>query len=316
MNRYKNWMTFTFDDHYDRKVKVDSHLKINFKIPGDTQFLPYFEALKNNARVMRDSFAEPFDVLFSGGTDSEAAVRTFKDLGIKHNTFIFRYENDLNIRCIQSAEEICKSLNIPYKIIDFNLKKFYETEAFDLFDKTLCPAVSSLSRLKWLDYLDNIPVNCGGEPHWIRTLDGDYSVKSDWRYYIEEMFSFFALNSKVLNRVMIDEWFTFTPQPMMSFHKEPLIKKLINDEFTGKQGTISSRIPVYQTYWPETKMRPKLTGYEGPTGTAWVDLPPYFKDFYKNNKKMIGVTNTKISYSLQEFESIFQNCPGFTLSEY
>jgi hypothetical protein len=115
---------------------------------------------------MRDSFSEPFDVLLSGGIDSEVMVRTFKDLGITHNTFIFRYEDDLNIRDINSSIQICEALNIPYKIIDFNLSKFYEQDAKDIFEKTLVPDVASLSRIKWLDYLDNIPVFGEGEPYW------------------------------------------------------------------------------------------------------------------------------------------------------
>ena len=130
MERYKNWMTFSFDGiEQSPKQTYKSILSLNFNVPKDIKNMSYYDALKENARVMRDSFSEPFDVLLSGGIDSEVMVRTFKDLGIAHNTFIFRYEDDLNIRDINSSIQICQTLNIPYKIIDFNLSKFYEQDA-------------------------------------------------------------------------------------------------------------------------------------------------------------------------------------------
>jgi len=254
---------------------------------------------------MRDSFSEPFDVLLSGGIDSEVMVRTFKDLGIKHNTFIFRYEDDLNVRDINSSIQICEALNIPYKIIDFNLSKFYETDAIDIFNKTLVPDVASLSRFKWLDYLDNIPVFGEGEPYWKRDLAGDYTKKSPWSFHLTERQFFISLNSHYVNRPIVGEWYLYTPDITISHYQEPAIQRLLDDVLIGKQSTLSSRLPLHRNYWPDIRDKSKLTGYEGPTGKPLENPPKCFIKFYLENK-LGDLTNLSFTYSVEEMNSIFK----------
>ena len=89
MERYKNWMTYTFDGIPDSaKSNRRSFLDLHFNVPDDIVPMSYYDALKLNATIMRDSFSEPFDVLLSGGIDSEVMVRTFKDLGIEKKDII------------------------------------------------------------------------------------------------------------------------------------------------------------------------------------------------------------------------------------
>lgn len=307
MERYNNWMTFSFDGvPMAHKQTRGSLLELHFNIPSTIKKLSYFDALYYNAQVMRDSYNEPFDVLLSGGIDSEVIVRTFKDLKIKHNTFIFRYENNLNIRDVTSAIDICTSLNIPYTIIDFNLQNFYESgEASLILDKTLTHNLASLSKIKWLDYLDNIPVSGVAEPHWRRNLVGDYSKKSDWTFHLYEWELFYSLNQKMLGRTIIGEWFHYTPQLLMSFHTAPVINDVINDRVPGKQGTHTSRIPMYQHIWPDIKNKPKLSGYEG-NGTPSIDTAPqFFKDFGMKHGTT-NITNASFLYSLEDIDTIFK----------
>jgi hypothetical protein len=306
MERYENWMSFSFDGiPRASKQTKESILELHFDVPKNTQSLSYIAALHTNASIMRDSFTEPFDVLLSGGIDSEVVVRTFKDLGIKHNTFIFKYEDDLNIRDIRSSVQICNSLNIPYKIIDFNLSKFYETDAGPIFEKTLIPNVASLSRIKWLDYLDNIPVFAEGEPYWKRNLAGDYSVKSPWTFHLSERELFISLNSKYINRPIIGEWYQYTPHVMMSYYQEPLIDKLLNDKLIGKESTLSSRLALHRQFWPDIVEKSKLTGYEGPTGKPLENPPRFFKKFYLQHH-MGYLTNLNFTYSIDDMNKIFK----------
>jgi hypothetical protein len=305
MERYKNWMTYTFDGIPDSaKSNRRSFLDLHFNVPDDIVPMSYYDALKLNATIMRDSFSEPFDVLLSGGIDSEVMVRTFKDLGIAHNTFIFRYEDNLNIRDMNSSIQICEALNIPYKIIDFNLSKFYETEAADIFSKTLVPDVASLSRIKWLDYLDNVPVFGEGEPYWKRDLGGDYTKKSPWSFHFSERQFFLSLNSHYINRPIIGEWYLYTPYITMNYHNEELIQNLLNDKILGKESTLSSRLPLHRNFWPDIKEKSKLTGYEGPTGEPLKNPPKFFIDFYLENN-LSDLTNLNFTYSTEDMNTIF-----------
>lgn len=307
MERFQNWMSYSFDGiPNSSKTSRSSFLELHYNVPKDIKSMSYYEALKQNAMILRDNYNEPFDVLLSGGIDSEVMVRTFKDCGIKHNTYIFKYEDDLNIRDINSSVQICEALNIPYKIIDFNLFKFYDTEAVEIFEKTLVPDVASLSRLKWLEYLDNIPVYAEGEPYWKRDLLGDYTQKSNWSLHLAERHFFASLTTDYHKRTVIGEWYLYTPYIMMNYHSEILVQNLLDDKIIGKQSTLSSRLRLHREFWPDIKDKSKLTGYEGPNGKPLENPPAFFIKFYLQNQ-LSNLTNLSFSYTMNDLNKIF-NC--------
>jgi hypothetical protein len=250
---------------------------------------------------MRDSYNEPFDVCLSGGLDSEIVVRVFKDVGIKHNTFIFKLENDYNIRDFTNAVKICKELDIKYTIIDFNLQNFFENEAEALFKKTMIPYVGRLPRLKFLDYLDNIPIYCDGEPYWKRKLQEDYNLKSDWHFYLTEDAYSVSIYANQINRIVIGDWYEFTPDIIMSYHSLPYVKRLFNDEIYGKTSNISSKVIIHKEFYPTIEDKIKLIGYEGPNGTQG-SRPKFMDDFY--NQFMSIINNTSFHYSSNELDDL------------
>jgi hypothetical protein len=268
MQRFNNWMSYSFDSvEYGKKLTKESIFSINFNKKIKKNSIPgYKDALYNNARIMRDSFTEPFDVLLSGGIDSEIVVRIFKDLGIKHNTFIFRLENDYNIRDVNDAIAICQQINIPYSIIDFNLQHFFENDALHYFNSSLVPRAGRLPRLKWIEYLDNIPVFCDGEPYWKRSNGDDYSKKSEWHLQLEEGAYSSSIYGHNIDRTVIGDWYEYTPEIILSHMQHPITQKLLNDQLHGKLSSWSSRYPMHQEIWPEVKTRKKLVGYEGILG--------------------------------------------------
>ena len=163
------WLSWSYNNiPYSHRVNKDDVYKFHIDVQNNLPVKSYYEEIYNNARAMRDYFTGKFDVLLSGGIDGEVIVRTFKDLGITHNTFIFQYEDDYNYREVASAIDICKCLNIPYKIVDLNLRKFFENDAYDLFKASSCIRAGRLPHLKFFDYLDNIPIKREGERYWWR----------------------------------------------------------------------------------------------------------------------------------------------------
>jgi len=301
MIRYNNWMTYCFDG-VENIVKPNETSIFSVKFNSSQILdLSYKDALFRNATIMRDSYSEPFDVMLSAGIDSEVVVRTFKTLGIKHNTFIFRLEDNINVRDVVGAIKLCDELNIPYKIIDFNLNQFFDTDALDLYNKTFIPRAARLARVKWVDYLDNLPVFCDGEPYWKRMLKGDYSEKSDWKMYFGEDAYTNGFYAKHINRTVISDWYEYTPEVMVSYCKHPLIQALLNDELVGKQSSWSSRYPLHREIWPEVEDRIKLLGYEGVNG-APTDMPQCIIDFQKN--VCDKAVNTTYMFNQQEFKSL------------
>lgn len=265
MSNLNGWLSWSFNDvpFGLRKNKNDVYkFKINpLKVSEPVK--SYKEELYNNARLMRDYYVGKFDVLLSGGIDSEIVVRTFKDLMIPHNTYIFKYENNINYKDVTSAIDIATSLNIPYKIIDFNLEKFFNTDAYDIFQKSGCIRAGRLPHLKFFDYLDNIPIMGDAEPYWLRILENDYSKKSDWIFPFNESNHNASMYLHSIDRANVCDWYEFNPNLIKAFNELPLIQDLINDKVPGKLSCWTSRIPIHAEIWPDIKHKHKLTGYEG-----------------------------------------------------
>jgi hypothetical protein len=295
------WLSWSYNDvpYSTRTDKNDVYkFHINVDIP---QAKSYYEEIYDNSRAMRDYFTDEFDVLLSGGIDSEVIVRTFKDLGIKHNTFIFRYEDSYNYREVASATDICQCLNIPYKIIDFNLKKFFENEAYDLFKYSGCIRAGRLPHLKFFDYLDGIPVMGEGEGYWWRDKGTDYTTKGVWTFPMNESNHNGSMYLHKLGRENLCDWYEFTPTFIKSFSELPIVRQLINDEHVGKQSTWSSRLAIHRVLWPDIKDKGKLIGYEQdkPAGS----YPQFMIDMQDVMEKEIG-PGYEAWYTKEELDKI------------
>ena len=301
MIRYESWMSYNYDGvEYGLKNIASSSFTLNFNKPAKLK-ISYRNALYRNASLMRESFNEPFDLCLSGGIDSEVIARVFKDLGIKHNTFIFKFENDHNVKDVTNAVCLCKNLNIKYQIIDFELEKFFNNEAHYYAEKSMCAKAARLPRLKWIEMLDNIPVFGDGEPYWIRDKGGDYSKKSNWYFHLSEEGYAGSMYSRQINRTVISDWYEYTPEVLTSFYELPYLKSLINDEIIGKQSTYSSRSKIHQHIWPDITYIPKLVGYEGSNGSPG-SYPNFMMEF--QNRYLSNYSNADFKISEEEFKCL------------
>lgn len=291
MSNLNNWLSWSYNDvPYGLRTSKDDVYKLNINASSITEPVKsYKEELYNNARLMRDYHVGKFDVLLSGGIDSEVVVRTFKDLMIPHNTYIFKYENNINHRDVTSAIDIATCLNIPYKIIDFNLEKFFETEAYDVFQKSGCIRAGRLPHIKFFDYIDNIPVMGDAEPYWSRVLQKDYSQLSNWIFPLNEANHNSSIYLQSISRANVCDWYEFNPNLIKAFNQLPLIQNLINDRIPGKLSCWTSRIPIHAEIWPDIKHKHKLTGYEGDNFTGV--YPEYINQMQDYMTKLVGEGN-------------------------
>lgn len=300
---FNGWFSWSFNGElYTTRKNKNCEYKFHIANYEKKPKMTYKEALYYNATMCREYYSDKFDLMLSGGIDSEVIARTFKDLGIKHNTVIFRYENDINYKDVNSAIEICQSLNLPYKIIDFNLQKFFENDAYDLFLTSNCIRAGRIVHLKLCDLVDNIPVMGEGEPYWKRSLGDDYSKKSEWLFPLNESNHNCSMYLHSKGRENICDWYEFTPYLIKAFNEHPIIKKLLNDELNGKLSNWTSRIPIHREIWPDIKFKHKLTGYEGEkfTGT----YPEFIMKFQKIMENQIGKGN-EYWLNIDELSTIF-----------
>jgi hypothetical protein len=200
-------------------------------------------------------------ILFSGGVDSEIMLRSYLNIGVIPDVYIFRYENDYNIYDVSYAVTVCSSLDIKYNIIDFNLQKFYENEAEHFSEIAQIDRPNALPHCKFLEIIDGLPIMGASDISLIRTSN-DYNVPGVWYIRCWEHDIGWSKYLRAINKPGIAEWFKWSPGLVQSFLQLNWCKQLVTDQYKGKLGTNSTKIIGYREAYPDLITRKKQTGFE------------------------------------------------------
>lgn len=255
-----NWYTWSYNDKlFGRQDGNDS---FSTQFTSITKPVGTFKKeLLNAARSTMDHCDSKPVVLFSGGLDSEIMLRSFLEIGVIPEVVIARYENDYNIYDVSYAVTICSILNVPYKILDMNLAKFYENEAERYSELAQIDRPRALPYCKLLETIDGFPIMGASDLSPWRTNE-DYSVKGIWMMRCWEHDIGWSKFLRKINKPGIAEWFKWTPGLVLSYLQTSWFKKLINDEYYGKLGSNSTKIIGYREAYPDILEREKQTGFE------------------------------------------------------
>jgi hypothetical protein len=295
-----NWLSWTYNDgpEYGPKLTPNAKCKINLKSIVSRPIKSYYEELLDNARLIRDTFTGELDLLFSGGIDSEIILRVYLELKIPINVYIFKYENDYNYIEFNLAVKICEELSVTPTIIDFQLQKFFENEAYNIWTKVYSNNGAWLPHMKMTEYVDGLPIIGMGEPYWGRTSK-DWNSKHSWNFEMWEGPHYCALYHRTIGRPVISDWYEYSPEIILSHLELPIVKDLLDDKIPGKYSSWSSRLPIHRAYWPTIPERPKLVGFEGRVPKKDTVLPEFMVEF-SNKYNMDSVSSTKDSYTKEQ----------------
>lgn len=200
-------------------------------------------------------------ILYSGGADSELMLRAFLDAGANPDIVIARYENDYNIYDVSYAVVTCEILKVPYKIIDFSLTKFYETEAIKYAELAQIDRPRALPYCKLLDMIDGFPIMGASDLSPYR-IDDDYSKSSTWMMRCWEHDIGWSKLLREIDKPGIAEWFKWTPGLVLSCMQTNWFNNLIHDKYYGKLGSNSTKLLGYREAYPDMIDRSKKTGFE------------------------------------------------------
>jgi hypothetical protein len=255
-----NWYSWSYDNVVFGRQTANHPLETHFgRYNG--KIGTFKNELLNAARSTMDHCTSKPVILFSGGVDSEIMLRAFLDIGVTPDIVIARYENDYNIYDVSYAITICSMLNVPYKLIDLNLKKFYENDAERMSELAQIDRPRALPHCKLLEMVDGYPIMGASDLTPYRT-DADYSKKGTWRMRCWEHDIGWSKFLRAINKPGIAEWFKWTPGLVVSYLNTTWFHKLVNDEYHGKRGSSSTKIIGYREAYPNLIDRTKQTGFE------------------------------------------------------
>lgn len=262
---YKNnWLDWT---------SAGDEFKFILKKTVTKPVMNYFDELFENARNIRDIIDGPLDLMFSGGIDSEVILRVYRDLKIPINVFIFKYEDMLNYREFNHAIKVCTDLNVKHTVIDFNVKRFFENDAYDIWSKCKTNSSGWLPHMKLTEYLDNTPIVGSGDPYWKKQDDGS------WMFELGEDAKYWALYHKTIGRTIVADWYEYRPEIILSHMQLPRIQQLINNQQPGKTSSFSNKAPIHKDHWDDITIRPKMVGFEGNKAITKESKPDYMLEF-------------------------------------
>lgn len=219
------------------------------------------------ARLIRDSTQLPIDILFSGGVDSEVALRSFLEAGIKVRVLSLRFSGGLNAHDIEWVEKSCSKLGVQPKFVELDLLKFWETTAIAYADRTQCVSPQLLSTMWLADQTDGYCVLGSGENFIVKRVPPTYVpghspyLRSTWDLFEKEKIAAWYRHFIVQGRDAAPGFFQYTPELILSWFTDEMGCDLWNDRIPGKLNSVSSKLPMYLRHFA-IEERPKFTGFE------------------------------------------------------
>lgn len=258
-----NWVSWQYNNGplHSRSPSADAVFKTVYT-PTDQLIGTLWEEAVKGAKTTLDLHPGLTPSLFfSGGVDSEMMLRAFIHIGAKPNVYVVRFEDDINIYDVSYAVAIANSLGIDIKIIDMNIKKFYENEAETVSEIAQCDRPRALPQMKFADYVDGLPILCMADVTWQRS-NSDYSKKGVWKAWeIESDCAFDRYNVEV-GRTAIYQWGRWSPGILIAHTRWKWFHRLINDYYPGKLGNSSTKFEGFSEEFPMMIPRRKKVGFE------------------------------------------------------
>lgn len=220
----------------------------------------YAEELKRVADLIYKDLGNDLVIWLSGGTDSEIVLRNFLDIGIKPTCYTIKFKDDYNASDVNEAVELAKELDVPLKLIDFDVKDFYNSGQAKEFGKQLqCTQVTYL--VVYYSILKiGLPSIMGGELLLRRNINTD---PSSWYFCIRENEDGSAMRfSNKFGVPLVNEYFSYTPELMLYYLEDTDIQNLVTNRFNYKLSSVSSKNEILKKLVPDVRIRKKTHGYE------------------------------------------------------
>lgn len=212
-------------------------------------------------------------LFYSGGSDSEVALRMLLEAGVKPEVHIIQFAENLNWHEIHHAFDLCASLGIEPVVWHHDAIRYIKSEGYmHLATKYQCSQIAYLKVLEYARRVDR-PVIMGGEIYFQKhQLHDGGRVHADtaWYYiYREDEDGVTYRYSYDTGHPVINEFFTYTPNLLYSWMIHPSIKRIANNEEPGKITLLSIKGKVYQQELGiQLAAQKKFHGYEALT---WVN---------------------------------------------
>ncbi len=224
-------------------------------------------ACLDTARLIRAATEADLWVLFSGGLDSEVVVQAFLFAGIPVRVAITRFADDLNRHDIAYAIRFCESHQVPYRMLDIDIRRFFESgAALDYALRATCVQPQLLHTMWAMDQVDGYPILGSGECYLVRRAAepgeaGATRKGGIWEMLEKERIAGWYRHLLAAGRAGCAGFFQYDPSNMLAFLRDPVVAALCEDRLPGVGDTAAVKGVVYRRHFL-LEPRPKFHGFE------------------------------------------------------
>lgn len=237
--------------------------------PPKRKVRTYYEETVTAVEYVYANKTGKFNVMFSGGMDSQYVCEVLLKLGMSFDTTIIKllgHNGDtLNQHDLNQAYEYCKSRNIQPTIYELDFIKFVDSgQIVDIAESVTCCSLALPGTLHVASQLDGFTL-MGNDPPYMRFEKNQVWMLEELEYIHTLMRYYTKYNLNGCPFLL-----SYTPEMMLAFLLDPEIVKLGTGQYPGKTGSNSTKAHVFnngsgfniEPYDFVTKTRLKYTGYE------------------------------------------------------
>jgi hypothetical protein len=265
-NTENNHLQYWYNDDQTQRWRESELDTTTMSVGGCTRKPMSFKAeLIRNARSLYRQFPD-LTLFMSGGLDSEMALQSFLAAGIVPKIATVKFPNDNNMHDIGPMMRLLTTLDIEYTVIDFDPVDFVNSgECYNIGVKYQAYTFYQQMLLKVAEQY-SAPMITIDEVELERPTSIDYEtgdISSGWIFLKkEDQDGVWRRFNEKTGIPALNNFYTYSPETILSFLNIPVVDDLVNDRIHGKLGWTSSKMKIYSTLGYEFRKRPKWHGVE------------------------------------------------------
>jgi hypothetical protein len=286
-------MELTKNNYLQSHGHADSfHVKLK---PASRKVKSYYEETIDSMEQLYATKTGKFQVLYSGGADSQYVCEVLLKLKMKFDAVIISLTSNTgevyNQHDISHAYNFCTKNNITPIIYDVNYDNFVDSgKIIEIAESVGCCSIAIPATMHVAGQLDGYVIVADGDPYLRYDADNNNWLLVEFEY-VHSLLKYYEKNNLNGTPYIL----SYTPEMMLSFLLDPKIVALGSGLLPGKTGSHSTKSHVYNNgsgfnidvYNFVTKSRIKYTGYEK-VNSSPISNHPNIQIFEQYKKKWNG----------------------------
>lgn len=227
---------------------------VDFTVPSFKETIndPLSAAIEAVNDIVKN-YPPPYNLLASGGIDSQAMLYAWKKSNHPFKVYTFRYNETYNAHDIETLPLFCKQEDIDYSIIDFDYFKFLEEEYDTIANRYECSSPQIAMHIKMASFFNEGTCVYSGNFLGYNSAQLTYAILAVHRF-----------SKTPEGKNVVPYFFLHTPELAYSFTQMREVGKviLVHETDSSTYGK-NANVKMYRVSgFPVIAQQGKFTGFE------------------------------------------------------